>query len=116
MFDETIGAADLFLRYQTALRMLITLLGTQPPRLRQAAVRGFCEWLHVPNYGDTQGAVCMNLCSICDHLHFLLLHVRACVECLRVRSTSGGGGSTAAGSNLASENPSEPSPPGGRVC
>eukprot|EP00668_Euglena_longa_P040903 GGOE01053835.1.p1 GENE.GGOE01053835.1~~GGOE01053835.1.p1 ORF type:complete len:602 (+),score=186.96 GGOE01053835.1:138-1943(+) len=45
-------AEDLTMRYHTVLKALTTLLGTQTKRLRELAVAGFCERLHVRHCGS----------------------------------------------------------------
>eukprot|EP00668_Euglena_longa_P030422 GGOE01037906.1.p1 GENE.GGOE01037906.1~~GGOE01037906.1.p1 ORF type:complete len:426 (-),score=134.55 GGOE01037906.1:85-1248(-) len=45
-------AEDLAVRYLTVLKALTTLLETQTQRVRQAALRSFCEQLHVRNVGS----------------------------------------------------------------
>eukprot|EP00668_Euglena_longa_P027370 GGOE01034249.1.p1 GENE.GGOE01034249.1~~GGOE01034249.1.p1 ORF type:complete len:384 (-),score=93.20 GGOE01034249.1:509-1594(-) len=52
VLDGTISSEDLLIRSHTLLRGLTTLLGTQPQRFRETALRGFCDRLHVKNHGD----------------------------------------------------------------
>eukprot|EP00668_Euglena_longa_P028164 GGOE01035317.1.p4 GENE.GGOE01035317.1~~GGOE01035317.1.p4 ORF type:complete len:161 (-),score=43.24 GGOE01035317.1:1453-1935(-) len=46
-----LSGEDLSVRYLTVLRALMTLLETQTNRVREAALRAFCERLHVKNCG-----------------------------------------------------------------